>query len=143
MHVAQLLSIKGDDVATITKDRSIADALEILRERGIGALVVTGAAPPLLGILSERDIVRSLARHGANALQLRVSEVMSTDVATCTPETTSVELMELMTARRIRHVPVVASGRMVGLVSIGDVVKARVDELEREKRDLLDYVTAR
>jgi len=143
VHVTQLLAHKGDDVATISKDRTIADAVNVLRERGIGALVVTGSGTPLKGILSERDVVRALALRGASVLSDTVESLMSTDVATCTPDTTCTDLMGLMTEHRIRHVPVMSDGRLVGLVSIGDVVKARFDELEREKRDLLEYVSAR
>ncbi len=143
MNVAQLLASKGREVATINQERSVRDAVAMLKERGIGALVVVGGAGPLTGILSERDVVRAIAREGADALDLRVSALMSTDVTTCTEATSVNQLMSLMTEKRIRHVPVVESSLLVGLVSIGDVVKARVNELESEKRDLLDYVSAR
>ena len=143
MRVSDLLAVKGREVATIPQERTVADALAVLRERGIGAIVVTSSLAPLSGILSERDIVRALAANGAAALDMTVSELMSTTVTTCTEETSVDELMALMTERRIRHVPVVVDAALVGLVSIGDVVKARVDELERERRELLDYVNAR
>ena len=143
MNVASLLATKGRDVATINQERSVHDAVAMLRERGIGALVVVGGTGPLTGILSERDIVRAFAREGAAALDLRVAALMSTAVTTCQESTTMNELMSTMTDKRIRHVPVVEGGLLVGLVSIGDVVKARVNELEHEKRDLLEYVSAR
>jgi len=143
MQVKDLLATKGRDVATISQGRPLADALRALRERGIGALVVTGASAPLVGIFSERDAVRAIAVHGGEALAMSVADFMSSDVATCTESTTIDSLMAMMTERRIRHVPVVDDAILVGLVSIGDVVKHRVDELENEKRELIEYVSAR
>ncbi len=143
MNVSHLLATKGRDVATINQERSVRDAVAMLKEHGIGALVVVGGVGPLTGILSERDVVRAIARDGASALDLRVSALMSTEVTTCGEATSVDQLMALMTEKRIRHVPVVEASLLVGLVSIGDVVKARVTELEKEKRDLLEYVTAR
>ncbi len=142
MRVSNLLAVKGHDVATISQERSIEDALTILKERGIGALVVTGPTPPLVGILSERDIVRALASRGGEILHETVAHLMSRDVMRCDQETTVTELMGMMTDHRIRHVPVVSAGRLVGMVSIGDVVKARLDELEHDKKELLDYVSS-
>ncbi len=143
MKVSNLLATKGRDVATISQERSVTDALAILKERGVGALVVTGSLPPLVGILSERDIVRALATQGVDALDVSVAELMTSEVRVCDEETSMQSLMGLMTEHHIRHVPVVQEGRLVGLVSIGDVVKARLDELESEKKELLDYVSAR
>ena len=143
MNVTHLLSIKGREVTTISPHRSVRDALDVLREHGIGALVVRGATPPFDGILSERDIVRALAIDGAAALDRSVDELMTREVNVCEESTSLAALMALMTEKRIRDVPVVRDGQLTGLVSIGDVVKARVDELERERRELLDYVAAR
>ncbi len=143
MNVAHLLATKGRDVATINQERTVRDAVAMLKERGIGALVVVGGTGPLTGILSERDVVRAFVREGADALDLRVAALMSTSVTTCDESTSVNELMTTMTEKRIRHVPVVQGGLLVGIVSIGDVVKARVTELENEKRDLLEYVSAR
>jgi CBS domain-containing protein len=143
MNVTHLLSIKGREVTTISPQRSVRDALDVLREHGIGALVVRGATAPFDGILSERDIVRALAADGAAALDHTVDELMTREVNVCEESTSLASLMTLMTEKRIRHVPVVRDGQLTGLVSIGDVVKARVDELERERRELLDYVSAR
>jgi CBS domain-containing protein len=143
VQVSSLLASKQQDVATISQERTVNDALVLLKERGIGALVVTGPKPPLVGIFSERDAVRALASSGADALNMTVAELMSTDVKTCDVTTTVTELMGLMTERRIRHLPVVHDNQLVGMISIGDVVKARFDELEHEKKDLLDYVSAR
>lgn len=143
MRVSQLLTAKGREVATVSGERSVTDAIALLKERGIGALVVTGATAPLVGIFSERDVVRALASHGVGALTLTVADLMSEDVTVCQESTALTELMTTMTERRIRHVPVVEQGLLVGLVSIGDVVKARLDELEHDKRDLLEYVSGR
>ena len=143
MKVANLLATKGREVSTISQERSVTDAVALLKERGIGALVVTGKRAPLVGILSERDVVRALAVSGEKALDLKVSQLMSHDVVTCTETTELNELMTTMTERRIRHVPVVDEDRLVGLVSIGDIVKARLDELELDKKQLLDYVSGR
>ncbi|MDE3064999.1 MAG: CBS domain-containing protein [Acidobacteriota bacterium] len=143
MKVSDLLKVKGRDVATISQERTVTDALAMLRERGVGALVVTGLDDPMAGILSERDVVRALAERGAAVLAERVGDLMTAQVTTCEESTSVTDLMGLMTANRIRHVPVVAGASLVGVVSIGDVVKARFDELEGEKKELLDYVSAR
>jgi CBS domain-containing protein len=143
MNVATLLEGKGHDVATIDQGAPVTKALEDMRDHGIGALVVTGKTAPFVGIISERDVVRHLAERGAGILDEAVSQLMSTTVTTCELTTSATSLMGIMTEQRIRHVPVLDAGQLVGLVSIGDVVKARFDELEREKRDLLDYVSAR
>ena len=143
MKVKDLLASKGRDGATISQERSVTDALAVLKERRIGALVVTGFTPPLVGIFSERDVVRALASHGAEALDLTVAELMSSDVTVCDEAPSVTTIMGLMTDNRIRHIPVVDDGRLAGLISIGDVVKARFDELEHDKKDLLDYVSAR
>jgi CBS domain-containing protein len=143
MRVSQVLATKGHDVATISQERSVTDALALLKEHGIGALVVTGAEAPLVGIFSERDVVRALATSGESALQQKVAELMSTEVKVCNESTELNELMTMMTEKRIRHVPVVQDGHLTGLISIGDVVKARLEELEHDKKDLLDYVSGR
>ncbi len=143
MQVRDILTHKGREVVTVSKERTVSDGLRLLRERGVGALVVTGPTPPLVGIFSERDVVRALALDGAGALDAPIADLMSTSVTTCTEATTVDSLMAMMTDQRIRHVPVVDDGVLVGMISIGDVVKCRVDELEHEKRELLDYVSAR
>lgn len=143
MNVSNLLATKGHDVATVSRERSVSDALEVLRERDIGALVVTALNEPLAGIISERDIVRALARQGGAALELTVHELMTSNVSVCDETTSLTSLMGLMTSQHIRHVPVIRGDQVVGLVSIGDVVKARFDELEHEKQELIDYVSAR
>ncbi len=142
-QVREILAKKGHDVATISRARTVSDALVLLRDRGIGAVVVTGSTNVLEGIFSERDAVRALARHGADALAMTVAELMSTTVTTCSEATSVDSLMAMMTEMRIRHVPVLEEGVLSGMISIGDVVKWRVDELERDKRDLIEYVSAR
>ena len=142
MRVSDLFAVKGRDVATISRERSVTDALAMLKERRIGALIVTGLGAPLVGILSERDVVSALAEHGAKALEMSVADLMSCDVITGRTDTTVTKLMEIMTGQRIRHVPVLEDGQLVGMVSIGDVVKARLDELEADKKELLDYVSS-
>ena len=143
MRVADLLTVKGDSIVTIETHVSIIDAASRLREMRIGALVVTAPLEPLAGILSERDIVSAIGEHGTAALERTVGEFMTTEVITCTPTTTVDELMALMTERRIRHVPVTSEGHLVGVVSIGDIVKARLNDLEVEQRTLLEYISAR
>lgn len=143
MNVAALLDFKGHEVTTIHQDRSIAEAVALLREHRIGALVVTGTSGPLVGILSERDVVNALAARGVEIVNDDVATLMSRDIQTCTPDTTCDVLMGMMTEHRIRHLPVLSRNRLVGLISIGDVVRARLVELERDRQDLLDYVSAR
>jgi CBS domain-containing protein len=143
MNVAQLLDFKGHEVATINQGRSVADAVGMMKERGIGALVVTGSHPPLVGMISERDVVRALGARGAEVLSDEIATLMSRDIVTCTLETNCATLMGLMTAERVRHLPVIEAGQLVGLISIGDVVRARFEELERDRQELLEYVQAR
>ncbi len=143
MRVSHLLATKGHDVATISQERTVAEAVALLKERRIGAVVVTGKTPPLVGILSERDVVRALATHGEGALVLKVADLMSREVSVCTADSELTTLMVTMTERRFRHVPVIDGESLVGIISIGDVVKARLEELEHDKRDLLAYVSGR
>jgi CBS domain-containing protein len=144
MNVESILGVKGDDVATVLPTASLADASAALRDRRVGALVVSNDGRGLLGILSERDVVRALAAHGASALGRTVASAMSSDVVTCALDDSVEKLMAQMTERRIRHLPVVgADGQLAGIVSIGDVVKARLSQLESENQALHDYVHGR
>lgn len=138
--VTDLLHAKGHDVATIAQDASVRTAVELLRERGVGALVVSADGATIGGIISERDVVRAIAARGDDALAGAVADLMTTDVHTCTPRTTVGELMSVMTERRFRHCPVVVEGELAGMISIGDVVRARVEELEQEAQQLSDYI---
>ncbi len=141
MNVQSILSNKGTAVATVRPGGSLDEATASLRDHGVGALVVSGDGTGIDGIVSERDIVRALAEHGTAALGRAVSSCMSGDVVTCRPSDTIDSLMSLMTARRIRHVPVVDDeDRLAGIISIGDVVKARLGQLERENDQLHDYI---
>jgi CBS domain-containing protein len=143
VKIRDLLAAKGGAVEVTALDASIADVVAHLTRLGIGALVVTGTTGTVDGIISERDVVRVLATHGDGALRRLVRDEMSSPVTTCSPDDEVTALMSLMTERRVRHLPVVEAGRLVGLVSIGDVVKSRVDQLERDRRELLEYVSAR
>lgn len=142
MRVATILTEKGSAVATIHSTATLADVAAELRLHDVGALVVSGDGRAIEGIISERDVVRRLTERGATALEESVESVMSPDVLTCVPSDTSEELMRVMTERRMRHFPVVLDHALVGIVSIGDVVKARVTELESETRTLHDYITS-
>ena len=140
MQISQILRRKGHEVATVDADASVRDALALLHRHGVGALVVSADGRRIDGIISERDIARGLHEHGAALLAHQVSSVMTADVHTCVPGTSVHELARQMTDRRVRHVPVVDGDRLVGIVSIGDVVKARLDELEAERAQLVDYI---
>jgi CBS domain-containing protein len=143
MLISQLLQRKGGNVATVLPSTSIAEAVAALAAHRVGALVVSADGAVLDGILSERDIVRGLAAHGLSTMDLSSSDLMTADVVTCSKEATTEQLMAEMTARRIRHVPVTEDGSLVGIVSIGDVVNARVRELETEAEQLNNYITGR
>jgi CBS domain-containing protein len=127
-------------VATITPETSVAGLLTEFHVHNIGAMVVV-SPDGLVGIVSERDVVRCLHERGAEILRLPVAEIMTTMVATCGPTDSVDSLTALMTTNRVRHVPVVDNGRLVGIVSIGDVVKNRMDQLETEHKQLQDYIT--
>jgi len=142
MTVRLILEAKGRDVALIEPSESVATAVRQLAERRIGALVSVGADGSLLGILSERDVVRLIAEKGADALASDVGSIMTRQVKTAGEETTVDEAMEIMTRNRFRHLPVVERGRLVGIVSIGDVVKRRIEDAEREAQDMRSYITA-
>ena len=140
MSVAQILRGKGRDVVVTQPHRTLMEAAQLLAEKGIGAVVVSDATRSVLGILSERDIIRAIARNGAGALDQSVSKYMTQKVFTVTEETPVDVVMETMTNGRFRHVPVTAEGQLIGLVSIGDVVKHHVNEIESEHRALRDYI---
>jgi CBS domain-containing protein len=140
MDVETILRGKGRTVATIRPDDTIGAAVEALVSGNIGALVASEDGETVDGIISERDIVHALARHGDALLTLTVAEVMTRSVVTCDPTESVGELMAEMTNRRIRHLPVVRDGRLCGIVSIGDVVKNRLDEIEYEARSLRSFI---
>ncbi len=140
MNVTTILATKGHDVATIAPTATVDAAAKVMAERKIGALVITGAGGRITGIVSERDIVRALARHGAGALRLPLNDVMTRKVVSCGPSDSIANLMELMTTGKFRHLPVVDEAGLTGIVSIGDVVKSRLAELEHEQTILRDYI---
>ena len=139
MIVEHILADKGHDVITTGPERTLSETARLLDEKRVRAVVVSDADHPVLGIISERDIARAVARRGAAALDEPVSEHMTAKVVTCTRSCTVSDLMELMTDRKVRHVPLVERGRLSGIISIGDVVKHRVAELEAEGRLIHDY----
>ena len=144
MNVQSILAAKGHAVATITADSTLSQAVASLRDHGVGALVVSADGDSLDGILSERDVVRSIATHGDDTMHLTVESAMSGNVITCQPADTIDKLMAMMTDRRIRHLPVLESdGSIAGIISIGDVVKYRLVELEVENSQLHDYIDGR
>jgi CBS domain-containing protein len=141
MKVANILQSKGGDVYAIAESETLAGAASILAEKNIGALVVKNARGDVSGIISERDIVRKLSVDGAAALGAPVAACMTKRPFTCGLDDTLDDLMNVMTARRIRHLPVVDKGALVGLVSIGDVVKRKIDSAEQEARALREYIS--
>ena len=141
MLVSDVLRVKGTQVVTVTPDTTVGRLLTVLAEQRIGAVVVSRDGTAVDGIASERDIVRALALRGAAVMSEPVTAICTVDVHTLTPETPLEEVARMMTERRVRHAPVVAGGRLRGIMSIGDVVKGRIDELETERAALTDYIT--
>jgi CBS domain-containing protein len=143
MHVAAVLKRKGSYVVSIAPDRTIAEAVSLLIEKGIGAVLVLDGTGNIYGILSERDIVNGLSRQGADTLTQRVDAVMTRDVQHCSPHDTIAEVMRVMTERRTRHLAVMENGKLVGLISSGDVVKQRLIDANLEVETLRGYVSLR
>ena len=141
MRISDVLRGKGSQVVTVTPDTKVRQLLAVLAEHRIGAVVVSRDGTTIDGIASERDIVRALARRGAAVMSEPVTAIYTAEVHTVTPQTPIEEVMRLMTERRVRHAPVVADGGLRGIVSIGDVVKIRMDELETERTALTHYIT--
>ncbi len=142
MVVSKILKNKGSEVVSVAPDDKALSVARVLTERGIGAALVRDAAGALLGIISERDIVRGMANQGQGTTQLPAEKLMTRDLVTVTPQTPVSEAMELMTRRRVRHLPVLENGQLRGLVSIGDLVKLRIDEAEHEAAELKAYVVS-
>ena len=143
MNVETILRNKGNWVATIRPDATVAEAVDILNRERIGAIVVSEEGDGVDGIVSERDIVIALGKNGADLLSRRVAEIMTRTVIACGPSDTVGELMAEMTNRRIRHFPVVADGHLIGIVSIGDLVKSRLDEVEFEASSMRSFIAGR
>jgi CBS domain-containing protein len=142
MYVRDILSTKGNRVTTIKPDATISSTSKLLSQHRIGAVLVTDATDKIMGIISERDIVRGLAAHGGEVADHSVTEFMTRDVRSCAPGDTIADIMAVMTTHRIRHLPVLEDGALAGIVSIGDVVKYRLDEAKLEVESLRDYVLA-
>ncbi|TCU68335.1 CBS domain protein [Bradyrhizobium sp. R2.2-H] len=139
MTVRSILNTKGHQIVSVEPDAKLAAAITLLAEKRIGAVLVMNQSR-LEGILSERDIVRVLGERGAGVLEAPVSDVMTSKVVTCKETDTVAELMEMMTSGKFRHLPVIDNGKVVGLISIGDIVKRRVQEYESEQEALRDYI---
>jgi CBS domain-containing protein len=142
VHISDVLRGKGTDVVTVTPDTTVRDLLEVLAEFGIGAAVVSAGGGAVDGIVSERDVVRAMAARGAAVLSEDLSTIMTRDVICADPRDHVDGLMQIMTQGRFRHVPVLVEGRLAGIVSIGDVVKSRLAELEVERDSLASYINA-
>jgi CBS domain-containing protein len=140
MHVASILKVKGQAVETVRVDATLMAAARRLSSKRIGAVVVTDKSGAIAGIVSERDIVHALAKEGVACLDWPVSEIMTQEVLTCTAGDTIDELMSRMTSRRCRHLPVVSDGSLAGIISIGDVVKHHIAEVEMEAMAMRDYI---
>ncbi len=142
MKVEQILQSKGVDVFAVKPGDMIADAVSMLSEKNIGAVIVKDDAENVVGILSERDVVRRLGEKGKDALAMRVHDCMTPDPYTCPPETTLDEVMAMMTQKRIRHLPVTNGDKLVGVISIGDVVKRKIEQAEQEAAALKQYIAS-
>lgn len=142
MAVAQILRHKGSDVVTVAPSDSVQTIVDTLARHRIGAVVVLDGKGAISGIVSERDVVRALADNGAGVLRKTAADIMTPKVMTCQPTDSEAELMQLMTENRIRHLPVVAQGRLAGMISIGDVVKLRIESIEREAEEMKSYIAS-
>lgn len=142
MKVKSVLDQKGTFVATIDPEASVVDLCALLSKHNIGAVVVSPDGKHVVGIASERDVVRALAREGSSVMDKRVADLMTDIVASCEPDNNTDDIMVTMTARRVRHVPVLSNEELVGIISIGDVVRVTMQELEDEKATLLGYITS-
>jgi len=142
MRITDVLRVKGTRVVTVTPDTTVRQLLAVLAEHRIGAVVVSANGTSIDGIASERDIVRAFAARGAAVMSEAITAIYTAEVYTVTPETQLDDVMRMMTERRVRHAPVVVGGALRGIVSIGDVVKNRIDELETERAALTDYITS-
>ena len=143
MKISALLATKGASVVTIAPDASVAEAIAVLGRHNIGSLVVSRDGSVVEGIMSERDVVRALEAVGPDVVGQPVSSIMTVDVQSTSPDSSVESLMATMTDHRVRHVPVVEDGVLVGMVSIGDVVKNRMEELEQDRNALVDYINTR
>lgn len=142
MQVARVLKTKGSRIVTARPDATVAEVARTLKAERIGAIVITDDGGRVVGILSERDIVRALPEHGAGLLDKRVADLMTREVVSCSPEDDLDHIRREMTGGRFRHIPVIEDGKLVGIVSIGDIVKNRLEELESERQQLREYISS-
>ena len=142
MSVSHILGVKGRSVITATPKETVQGTAQKLSENRIGAVIIVDDKGGIAGIVSERDIVRALAEHGAKSMAMPVSGIMSKTVRTCKTGDSETELMALMTTHRIRHLPVVESGKLAGMISIGDIVKFRIEAIEREAEEMKSYIAS-
>jgi CBS domain-containing protein len=140
MRISDVIRSKGDLVVTISPEQTVKTLIDRLDEHGIGALVVSNDGKTIEGIVSERDVVRRLHRDGAAVLEQTVADIMTADVKTAAPEDNIEDTARVMTQARVRHLPIVSGGELVAIISIGDVVKHRIDELQVERDQLVDYI---
>jgi len=143
VKVADILRVKGSNVITVPPTATVLTLVHLLKLQRIGALIVSRNGKVIDGIVSERDVAWGLAEHGADLLNLHVADLMTKSVLTCSPDDTTASIARIMTERRLRHLPVETRGELVGVISIGDVVKHRLDEMQVEADILRDYATAR
>jgi CBS domain-containing protein len=142
MAVAHILRQKGTSVVTVEPGDSVQTIVDMLARHRIGAVVVVDAHGGIAGIVSERDVVRAMAGNAAAVVSRTAKDIMTAKVRTCTPQDSEAELMQLMTEHRIRHLPVVANGRVAGMISIGDVVKLRIESMEAEANQMKTYIAS-
>jgi CBS domain-containing protein len=141
MNVSRVLDLKGRKVITVQPHRTLAETATLLTEYGIGATIVSGNDNKILGIISERDIVRAISKHGASALEHSVSKHMTERVVTCDEDSSMGDLMDVMTIGKFRHLPVLKGGQLTGIISIGDVVKHRIDAMMIEQSAMRSYIS--
>jgi CBS domain-containing protein len=141
MYVKNVLQYKGHQIISVSPDNSLLEVAKTLRENKIGAVLVCKSEGQMCGVLSERDIIIAVAKHGASILSGKVSDFMTEGVYTCSPDDDMKKVMEQMTSKRIRHLPVLDEGNIVGVISIGDVVKQRMAETEAESEAMMTYIT--
>lgn len=142
MTVKQILDVKGREVVTVHSSMTTIEAARFLSDKKIGAVVVSDNGTDIAGILSERDIVRAAAKRGADCLEAPVSSIMTKKVTTVSEDRTITQIMEIMTNGRFRHLPVAENGKLVGIVSIGDVVRRRIEDAEREAEEIKAYIAS-
>lgn len=142
MYVRNVLQYKGHQIISVSPDNSLMEVAKTLRENKIGAVLVCEEEGHMCGVLSERDIIIAIAKHGGSILKGKVCDFMTEGVYTCSPDDDMKKLMEVMTSKRVRHLPVVEDGNVIGVISIGDVVKRRIAESEAESEALITYITS-